>query len=139
MIIEALDYGVLTCCYLEMCTVPVFEQSMQQHLPGCALGGDNQRFIRDPRDSRLTQVDCSLFFLLLSLGYLKTRSKPQGSCTGFWRAEKRFRFWIRHTVKTQWFYWFVIVLVFLNTVCVAVEHYGQPSFLTEFLCKYHLA
>nr|XP_036676294.1 voltage-dependent calcium channel type A subunit alpha-1 isoform X13 [Drosophila suzukii] len=66
-------------------------------------------------------------------GYLKTRSKPQGSCTGFWRAEKRFRFWIRHTVKTQWFYWFVIVLVFLNTVCVAVEHYGQPSFLTEFL------
>lgn len=62
MIIEALDYGVLTCCYLEMCTVPVFEQSMQQHLPGCALGGDNQRFIRDPRDSRLTQVDCSLFF-----------------------------------------------------------------------------
>ncbi|XP_032296243.1 voltage-dependent calcium channel type A subunit alpha-1 isoform X15 [Drosophila virilis] len=66
-------------------------------------------------------------------GYLKTRSKPQGSCTGFWRAEKRFRFWIRHTVKTQWFYWFVIVLVFLNTVCVAVEHYGQPTFLTEFL------
>ncbi|XP_030379796.1 voltage-dependent calcium channel type A subunit alpha-1 isoform X3 [Scaptodrosophila lebanonensis] len=66
-------------------------------------------------------------------GYLKTRSKPQGSCTGFWRAEKRFRFWIRHTVKTQWFYWFVIVLVFLNTVCVAVEHYGQPKFLTEFL------
>ncbi|KAH8386678.1 hypothetical protein KR093_001953 [Drosophila rubida] len=66
-------------------------------------------------------------------GYLKTRSKPQGSCTGFWRAEKRFRFWIRHTVKTQWFYWFVIVLVFLNTVCVAVEHYGQPPFLTEFL------
>ncbi|KAH8416477.1 hypothetical protein KR222_005300 [Zaprionus bogoriensis] len=66
-------------------------------------------------------------------GYLKTRSKPQGSCTGFWRAEKRFRFWIRHTVKTQWFYWFVIVLVFLNTVCVAVEHYGQPAFLSDFL------
>uniref|UniRef100_W8AJD7 Voltage-dependent calcium channel type A subunit alpha-1 n=1 Tax=Ceratitis capitata TaxID=7213 RepID=W8AJD7_CERCA len=57
----------------------------------------------------------------------------EGSCTGFWRAEKRFRFWIRHTVKTQWFYWFVIVLVFLNTMCVAVEHYGQPQFLTDFL------
>ncbi|XP_053950330.1 voltage-dependent calcium channel type A subunit alpha-1 isoform X10 [Anastrepha ludens] len=66
-------------------------------------------------------------------GYLKSRPKPQGSCTGFWRAEKRFRFWIRHTVKTQWFYWFVIVLVFLNTMCVAVEHYGQPKFLTQFL------
>ncbi|XP_050331190.1 voltage-dependent calcium channel type A subunit alpha-1 isoform X13 [Bactrocera neohumeralis] len=66
-------------------------------------------------------------------GYLKSRPKPQGSCTGFWRAEKRFRFWIRHTVKTQWFYWFVIVLVFLNTMCVAVEHYDQPQFLTDFL------
>ena len=46
-----------------------------------------------------------------------------------------FRFKIRHTVKQQWFYWFVIVLVFFNTVCVAVEHYNQPPWLTEFLCK----
>lgn len=68
-------------------------------------------------------------------GYLKSKVKSQGRCKGFWRAEKRFRFWIRHTVKTQWFYWFVIVLVFLNTVCVAVEHYGQPWWLTKFLCK----
>lgn len=45
------------------------------------------------------------------------------------------RFKIRHTVKQQWFYWFVIVLVFFNTVCVAVEHYNQPPWLTEFLCK----
>nr|XP_029732749.1 voltage-dependent calcium channel type A subunit alpha-1-like isoform X6 [Aedes albopictus] len=66
-------------------------------------------------------------------GYLKSKVKTQGKCIGFWRAEKRFRFWIRHTVKTQWFYWFVIVLVFFNTVCVAVEHYGQPNWLTQFL------
>ena len=39
-------------------------------------------------------------------------------------------------VKTQAFYWFVIVLVFLNTACVAVEHYGQPDWLTLFLCKF---
>ncbi|XP_031635540.1 voltage-dependent calcium channel type A subunit alpha-1-like isoform X2 [Contarinia nasturtii] len=60
----------------------------------------------------------------------KTKKKRDGS---FWMAEKRFRFWIRHTVKTQWFYWFVIVLVFLNTVTVAVEHYNQPQFLSDFL------
>ncbi|KAL5275640.1 cac family protein [Megaselia abdita] len=66
-------------------------------------------------------------------GFLKSKSKSQGSCSGFWRQEKRFRFWIRHTVKKQWFYWFVIVLVFLNTVCVAVEHYGQPGWLSDFL------
>ena len=31
------------------------------------------------------------------------------------------------------FYWLVIVLVFFNTACVAVEHHGQPQWLTEFL------
>ncbi|XP_044595208.1 voltage-dependent calcium channel type A subunit alpha-1 isoform X8 [Cotesia glomerata] len=67
--------------------------------------------------------------------YLRSRVKNQGACLQFWRAEKRFRFWIRHTVKTQSFYWFVIVLVFFNTVCVAVEHYDQPQWLSDFL--YH--
>lgn len=40
---------------------------------------------------------------------------------------------IRRAIKSQSFYWCVIVLVFLNTSCVAVEHYGQPLWLTEFL------
>ncbi|KAL4709826.1 hypothetical protein ACJJTC_001280, partial [Scirpophaga incertulas] len=66
-------------------------------------------------------------------GFLKSKSRSAGKCADFWRAEKRFRFWIRHTVKTQWFYWFVIVLVFFNTICVAVEHYRQPKWLTSFL------
>ncbi|XP_063223249.1 voltage-dependent calcium channel type A subunit alpha-1 [Bacillus rossius redtenbacheri] len=65
--------------------------------------------------------------------YLKSKVKNKGACVHFWRAEKRFRFWIRHMVKTQGFYWFVIVLVFLNTMCTAVEHYGQPDWLTKFL------
>lgn len=54
----------------------------------------------------------------------------------FWLAEKRFRFALRNTVKTQWFYWFVIVLVFFNTVTVAAEHYNQPKWLSDFLCKF---
>ncbi|XP_048506525.1 voltage-dependent calcium channel type A subunit alpha-1 isoform X22 [Athalia rosae] len=65
--------------------------------------------------------------------YLKSKVKNKGACLQFWRVEKRFRFWIRHTVKTQWFYWFVIVLVFFNTACVAVEHYNQPDWLESFL------
>jgi hypothetical protein len=48
---------------------------------------------------------------------------------------KKHRIWLRHVIKTQSFYWFVITLVFLNTSCVAVEHYGQPAWLTEFLCE----
>ncbi|XP_028033528.1 voltage-dependent calcium channel type A subunit alpha-1 isoform X3 [Bombyx mandarina] len=66
-------------------------------------------------------------------GFLKGKSRSPGKCADFWRAEKRFRFWIRHTVKTQWFYWSVIVLVLFNTICVAVEHYNQPEWLTSFL------
>ncbi|XP_071560299.1 voltage-dependent calcium channel type A subunit alpha-1 isoform X2 [Temnothorax nylanderi] len=65
--------------------------------------------------------------------YFKSKVKKQGTCLQFWRAEKRFRFWVRNSVKSQQFYWFVIVLVFFNTVCVAVEHYGQPDWLTKFL------
>ncbi|KAJ8734234.1 hypothetical protein PYW07_014785 [Mythimna separata] len=66
-------------------------------------------------------------------GFLKSKARSAGKFADFWRAEKRFRFWIRHTVKTQWFYWFVIVLVLFNTICVAVEHYRQPKWLTSFL------
>ncbi|KAG8186479.1 hypothetical protein JTE90_009235 [Oedothorax gibbosus] len=65
--------------------------------------------------------------------YLKTSVKDTGKCKKFWRAEKRLRFTIRHVSKTQTFYWVVIVLVFLNTVCVAVEHYNQPKWLDDFL------
>ncbi|XP_071746366.1 voltage-dependent calcium channel type A subunit alpha-1 isoform X5 [Lepeophtheirus salmonis] len=64
---------------------------------------------------------------------IRTRLRNHGGCQPFWRCEKRVRFYIRHTVKQQWFYWFVIVLVFLNTLCVAVEHYNQPEWLTELL------
>lgn len=47
--------------------------------------------------------------------------------------EKKVRAGIRKGIKSQPFYWCVIVLVFLNTSCVAVEHYGQPLWLTDFL------
>ena len=51
------------------------------------------------------------------------------------RQERRLRFAIRRLVKTQAFYWSVIILVFLNTLTVAVEHENQPNWLTDFLCK----
>lgn len=51
----------------------------------------------------------------------------------FWQWEKRIRYVIRNIVKQQWFYWMVILLVFFNTCCVAVEHYNQPEWLTQFL------
>lgn len=49
------------------------------------------------------------------------------------------RFYIRRMVKTQAFYWTVLSLVALNTLCVAIVHYNQPEWLSDFLCEYRLA
>ncbi len=81
------------------------------------------------------------YLLSLSILELLKKKKAPGLAlkkkfkknSDFWVYEKKIRFWIRKTVKKQWFYWFVIVLVFLNTCSVAVEHYDQPNWLTEFL------
>lgn len=45
------------------------------------------------------------------------------------------RFFIRKIVKTQAFYWTVLCLVGLNTMCVAAVHYNQPELLSDFLCE----
>uniref|UniRef100_G3NGC5 Voltage-dependent N-type calcium channel subunit alpha n=1 Tax=Gasterosteus aculeatus aculeatus TaxID=481459 RepID=G3NGC5_GASAC len=52
------------------------------------------------------------------------------SSSYFRRKEKRIRFTIRHLVKSQSFYWTVLCLVGLNTLCVAIVHYDQPEWLT---------
>ncbi|XP_034451583.1 calcium channel, voltage-dependent, N type, alpha 1B subunit, a isoform X6 [Hippoglossus hippoglossus] len=48
----------------------------------------------------------------------------------FKRKVKRIRFTIRRLVKSQSFYWTVLCLVGLNTLCVAIVHYDQPDWLT---------
>ncbi|XP_068454963.1 calcium channel, voltage-dependent, N type, alpha 1B subunit, a isoform X14 [Clinocottus analis] len=57
------------------------------------------------------------------------KSKNESS-SYFRRKEKRMRFTIRHLVKSQSFYWTVLCLVGLNTLCVAIVHYDQPDWLT---------
>ena len=48
---------------------------------------------------------------------------------------RRCRKGCRRAVKSQWFYWLVIVLVFLNTCILASEHYRQPEWLDVFQSK----
>ncbi|XP_068617016.1 voltage-dependent N-type calcium channel subunit alpha-1B-like [Brachionichthys hirsutus] len=57
------------------------------------------------------------------------KSKNESSLY-FRRKEKRIRFTIRHLVKSQGFYWTVLCLVGLNTLCVAIVHCDQPEWLT---------
>ena len=68
---------------------------------------------------------CSLYTLFLT-----------NCVSGLMLTLKKFKFWVRRMCKQQWWFWLVIILVFLNTCTVAVEHYNQPDWLTEFLCKY---
>ncbi|CAH1103425.1 unnamed protein product [Psylliodes chrysocephalus] len=50
----------------------------------------------------------------------------------FDRVNRRMRRSCRKAVKSQSFYWLIIVLVFLNTGVLATEHYRQPQWLDEF-------
>ncbi|KAJ8285683.1 hypothetical protein GJAV_G00029730 [Gymnothorax javanicus] len=58
------------------------------------------------------------------------KSSKNDSSSYFRRKEKRVRFFIRRMVKSQGFYWTVLCLVGLNTLCVAIVHYDQPHWLT---------
>ena len=97
--------------------------------------------VRGPQSISLISHVSYLF--LISFPELLKKKKAPGLAlkkkfkknSDFWAYEKKIRFWIRKTVKKQWFYWFVIILVFFNTFAVAVEHYNQPKWLTEFLRK----
>ena len=42
---------------------------------------------------------------------------------------------IHKFVKSQGFYWLVILLVFLNTLVLASEYHGQAKWLDEFQCE----
>ena len=45
---------------------------------------------------------------------------------------------IHKIVKSQFFYWLVIVLVLINTVVLASEYHRQPKWMEEFQCIYIL-
>ncbi|XP_039761226.1 muscle calcium channel subunit alpha-1-like isoform X8 [Pararge aegeria] len=50
----------------------------------------------------------------------------------FDKVNRRMKRACRRAVKSQTFYWLIIVLVFLNTVVLASEHYHQPPWLDYF-------
>lgn len=70
-------------------------------------------------------------------GRASVKSGKMDSSSYFRRKEKRIRFFIRRMVKAQSFYWIVLCLVGLNTLCVAIVHYDQPDWLTRALCESH--
>ncbi|KAJ0171022.1 hypothetical protein K1T71_013221 [Dendrolimus kikuchii] len=65
-------------------------------------------------------------------------NEPQKATVGiewkkdFDKVNRRMKRACRRAVKSQTFYWLIIVLVFLNTVVLASEHYQQPPWLDYF-------
>lgn len=68
----------------------------------------------------------------IELKYQKSCVEVCFSPSRQWRRWNRFcRRKCRAAVKSVTFYWLVIILVFLNTLTIASEHYNQPDWLTE--------
>ncbi|KAK9519294.1 hypothetical protein VZT92_022034 [Zoarces viviparus] len=61
------------------------------------------------------------------------RSAKRGPRAFFRRKERLLRISIRRVVKTHTFYWTVLGIVALNTLCVAIVHHNQPLWLSTFL------
>ena len=38
----------------------------------------------------------------------------------------------RKVCKSQWMFWLIVILVFLNTIVLATEHHNQPVWLDDF-------
>ncbi|KAJ8279651.1 hypothetical protein COCON_G00067170 [Conger conger] len=61
------------------------------------------------------------------------RSARRGPTAYLRRKERMLRISVRRMVKSQSFYWTVLGLVALNTLCVAIVHHHQPPWLSTFL------
>lgn len=64
------------------------------------------------------------------------RTARRGPAAYLRRKERMLRISIRRMVKTDSFYWIVLSLVALNTICVSIVHHNQPEWLTIIQCKY---
>ncbi|CAG2163960.1 unnamed protein product [Oppiella nova] len=82
------------------------------------MGADNEE---DKLESEQTNGDSN-----------KTPSLWQNQKKRFGRLNRRLRRVCRKICKSQALYWTVIILVFLNTLTLASEHYQQKEWLDEF-------
>uniref|UniRef100_A0A8C9YHJ4 Calcium voltage-gated channel subunit alpha1 E n=1 Tax=Sander lucioperca TaxID=283035 RepID=A0A8C9YHJ4_SANLU len=102
------------------------------------LAEENKNSGPSALDGKLAEM----FFLYLSILLIPSgipmarasiRSAKRGPTAYFRRKERLLRISIRRVVKTHTFYWTVLGLVALNTLCVAIVHHNQPLWLSNFL------
>uniref|UniRef100_A0A4W4FM08 Voltage-dependent calcium channel alpha-1 subunit IQ domain-containing protein n=1 Tax=Electrophorus electricus TaxID=8005 RepID=A0A4W4FM08_ELEEL len=69
----------------------------------------------------------------MPLNRVSIRSTKRGPTAYFRRKERMLRISVRRMVKTHTFYWTVLGLVALNTICVAIVHHNQPVWMSSLL------
>uniref|UniRef100_A0AAQ6IQA7 Voltage-dependent L-type calcium channel subunit alpha n=1 Tax=Anabas testudineus TaxID=64144 RepID=A0AAQ6IQA7_ANATE len=93
-------------------------------------------------DKSLHNCTCCLLLKVTSCFILPSQKITKSKCrlvswydTAWYRQWRRWNRFCRRkcraAVKSVTFYWLVIILVFLNTLTIASEHYNQPDWLTE--------
>ncbi|XP_041912688.1 voltage-dependent R-type calcium channel subunit alpha-1E isoform X3 [Alosa sapidissima] len=84
---------------------------------------------RRPGDEQYTDIPS----MGMPLNRASIRSAKRGPTAYFRRKERMLRIQVRRMVKTHTFYWTVLGLVALNTLCVAIVHHDQPEWLSILL------
>ncbi|KAK3737051.1 hypothetical protein QZH41_016673, partial [Actinostola sp. cb2023] len=100
---------------------------------------DGSRSIVEPNESQAHVICNDLVINPMAVltkplgnGYRLNMPETQSRLDRFHLLESRVRISLRKAVKSQWFYWAVLICVFLNTVSLATEHYNQPRWLDDF-------
>ncbi|XP_066548098.1 voltage-dependent R-type calcium channel subunit alpha-1E [Amia ocellicauda] len=91
------------------------------------MGLDTMR--REPSEDQYADISS----VGIPLARASIKSAKFGGASYFRRKERMLRISIRRMVKTHTFYWTVLSLVALNTLCVAIVHHNQPEWLSTFL------
>ena len=65
--------------------------------------------------------------------YSRGKKSSNPAVSWFHRKERRFRMKVRHMIKTSYFYWTILTLIFMNTIFMCSVHHNQPEYWESFL------
>lgn len=103
------------------CDVNSFTEYIYLNMDSCNVCGQSMLCIITPLEWHFTLL-LELFTVICFVSFSRRLRKWNRRC----------RRMCRKLVKSQAFYWTVIVMVFLNTLVLTSEHHKQPQWLDSF-------
>ncbi|KPP67491.1 hypothetical protein Z043_113913, partial [Scleropages formosus] len=135
---ENKNSGTSALDVLKRATIKRGRMDAVRHRPGEDQYADISSVVIDPCLSlhhmhSLTSIPFAILFAGIPMTRASIRSTRRGPTAYLRRKERMLRISIRRMVKTHTFYWTVLGLVALNTLCVAIVHHNQPQWLSTLL------